>query len=91
VRERIDGFVDKDSFVEVGSVAGKGKYNQDGTVESYTPANFVSGKATVDKRDVIVAADDFSIRGGHADGAVWGKSVMYIFLDRFPPFFLTSL
>lgn len=44
-------------------------------MESYTAANFVAGKGTVDKRDVIVAADDFSIRGGHADGAVWGKSL----------------
>lgn len=44
-------------------------------MESYTAANFVAGKGTVAKRDVIVAADDFAIRGGHADGAVWGKSL----------------
>lgn len=35
----------------------------------------MAGKGTVAQRDVIVAADDFSIRGGHADGAVWGKSL----------------
>lgn len=59
----------------MGSVAGNAKYNKDGSVESYTAANFVAGKGTVAQRDVIVAADDFAIRGGHADGAVWGKSV----------------
>lgn len=75
VRERIDAFLDTDSFQEIGSVAGNAKYNKDGSVKSYTAANFVAGKGQVNKRDVIVAADDFAIRGGHADGAVWGKSV----------------
>ncbi|EPB92211.1 hypothetical protein HMPREF1544_01036 [Mucor circinelloides 1006PhL] len=75
VRERIDAFLDNDSFLEVGSVAGNTKYNKDGSVESYTAANFVAGKGKVENRDVIVAADDFAIRGGHADGAVWGKSL----------------
>lgn len=74
VRERIDAFLDSNSFLEVGSVAGNTKYKKDGTIESYTAANFVAGKGKVEGRDVIVAADDFAIRGGHADGAVWGKS-----------------
>ncbi|KAF7726411.1 hypothetical protein EC973_008745 [Apophysomyces ossiformis] len=74
VRERIDAFVDKRSFREIGSIAGRSKYGKDG-LEEYTPANFIFGKATVGGRDVIVAADDFSIRAGHADGAVWGKSM----------------
>ncbi|KAI9468223.1 MAG: carboxyl transferase [Benjaminiella poitrasii] len=75
VRERIDAFLDKSSFVEIGSIAGNAKYNQAGTVTNYIPANFVAGTGTVNKRHVVVAADDFSIRGGHADGAVWGKSL----------------
>ncbi|GAA5807318.1 hypothetical protein MFLAVUS_000676 [Mucor flavus] len=75
VRERIEGFLDTGSFREIGSVAGNAKYKADGTVESYTAANFICGKGTVSQRDVIVAADDFAIRGGHADGAVWGKSL----------------
>ncbi|KAI9316820.1 carboxyl transferase [Dichotomocladium elegans] len=76
VRERIDAFVDPESFIEIGAIAGRAKYNEDGSVKGYTPANFIAGKATVDQRPVIVAADDFSIRAGHADGAVWAKSVM---------------
>lgn len=75
VRERVDAFVDPGSFREIGSIAGKATYNPDGSVKNYTPANFIAGKATVEQRPVIVAADDFSIRAGHADGAVWGKSV----------------
>ncbi|KAI7854787.1 carboxyl transferase [Circinella umbellata] len=76
VRERIDEFVDKKSFLEFGSIAGKAKYNPDGSVKEYTPANFIAGKATVNNRSIIIAADDFSIRGGHADGSVYGKSIM---------------
>ena len=75
VRERIDDFVDKNSFLEFGSIAGKAKYNPDGSVKEYTPANFIAGKAAVNNRSIIIAADDFSIRGGHADGSVYGKSV----------------
>ncbi|CEI87730.1 hypothetical protein RMCBS344292_02139 [Rhizopus microsporus] len=75
VRERIDLFLDKGSFREIGSIAGNARYSKDGSLQSYTGANFVAGKGTVAGRDVIVGADDFAIRGGHADGAVWGKSL----------------
>ncbi|KAI8064403.1 carboxyl transferase [Gongronella butleri] len=75
VRDRIDQFVDPGSFYEVGSIAGQAKYKKDGSLEDYSPANFIAGKAKVNQRDIVVAADDFCIRGGHADGAVWGKSL----------------
>ncbi|RCH83027.1 hypothetical protein CU098_005455, partial [Rhizopus stolonifer] len=75
VRERIDQFLDKESFRELGSIAGHAKYHPDGTVQSYTGANFIAGRGKIKGRDVVVAADDFAIRGGHADGAVWGKSL----------------
>lgn len=75
MRERIDLFLDKGSFREIGSIAGNARYSKDGSLQSYTGANFVAGKGTVVGRDVIVGADDFAIRGGHADGAVWGKSL----------------
>ncbi|KAI9498296.1 carboxyl transferase [Zychaea mexicana] len=76
VRERIDAFIDANSFKEIGVIAGIAKYNPDGSVKGYTPANFIAGKATVNDRPLIVAADDFAIRAGHADGSVWGKSIM---------------
>ncbi|KAI8086149.1 carboxyl transferase [Halteromyces radiatus] len=77
VRERIDRLVDQNSFYELGSVAGRTKYAKQDTDEKdeYTPANFIAGKAKMNQRPIIVAADDFTIRGGHADGAVWGKSL----------------
>ena len=75
VRERMVALVDKQSFREIGSTAGNGKYDDKGNALEYNPANFISGTAKVNTRDVVIAADDFSIRAGHADGAVWGKSV----------------
>ncbi|CAM0138552.1 hypothetical protein VKS41_007172 [Umbelopsis sp. WA50703] len=75
VRERISGLVDQQSFREIGSTAGNGKYDEKGNPIEYNPANFISGLAKVNSRDVVIAADDFSIRAGHADGAVWGKSL----------------
>ncbi|KAI7905163.1 uncharacterized protein BX663DRAFT_559372 [Cokeromyces recurvatus] len=74
VRERIEAFVNKDSFVEIGSIASNTKYKGDGTIISYTPARVEK----LAKRDAIVVVDDFTIRGGHADSAVWGKAVRLI-------------
>lgn len=77
VRERIIALVDKQSFREIGSTAGNAKYDDKGNALDYNPANFISGTAKVNQRDVVIAADDFSIRAGHADGAVWQKSVRF--------------
>ncbi|KAI9287953.1 carboxyl transferase domain-containing protein [Umbelopsis sp. AD052] len=78
VRERIIALVDKQTFREIGSTAGNAKYDEKGNALDYNPANFISGTAKVNQRDVVIAADDFSIRAGHADGAVWGKSIRLI-------------
>ncbi|ORX45653.1 propionyl-CoA carboxylase [Hesseltinella vesiculosa] len=75
VRDRIDRFVDPGTFYEVGSIAAQAKYDSNGKLVDYSPANFIAGKAKVNGRDLIIAGDDFCIRGGHADGAVWGKSL----------------
>ena len=45
VRERIDLLLDKDSFNEIGSIAGKATYDErDGSITSFIPANFVAGQ-----------------------------------------------
>ncbi|RUO95430.1 carboxyl transferase domain-containing protein, partial [Jimgerdemannia flammicorona] len=44
-------------------------------VTNFTPANFVAGSANLNGRPVIVGADDFSVRGGHADGAIANKAL----------------
>ncbi len=78
-RERIDLLLDDGSFHEVGSVAGFASYDESGKVEAFTPANHVGGWGTIEQRQCIVCADDFTSRGGHADGAIGAKSG---YLDR---------
>lgn len=73
VRERIAAFADPGSFTEIGGLAGKAEYEADGTLNGFTPTNFVSGTAAVDSRPVVLAADDFTVRGGAADAAIWEK------------------
>lgn len=80
VRERIDQLLDSGTFREVGSVSGTVKWEP---IEGYArerPANFVpsnniQGAGKLQGRDVLLTADDFSIRGGHADGATIEKTV----------------
>ncbi|MBS03734.1 MAG: hypothetical protein CMQ24_13650 [Gammaproteobacteria bacterium] len=78
-RERILMLLDDGSFREVGSVAGFASYDEYGDIEAFTPANSVGGWGKVHGRTTIVCADDFTSRGGHADGAIGAKSG---YLDR---------
>ena len=73
-RERITLLLDEDSFREVGSLAGFATYDEDGNVAAFTPANHVGGWGSIAGRTAIVCADDFTSRGGHADGAIGSKS-----------------
>ncbi|OZJ05902.1 hypothetical protein BZG36_01170 [Bifiguratus adelaidae] len=78
VRDRIDAFVDAGSFREFGAIAGKPEYGdpkESNNITKITPGNYVGGRATVDNRPIVVGADDFSVRGGHADGAIGLKSI----------------
>jgi acetyl-CoA carboxylase carboxyltransferase component len=73
-RERIDLLLDQGSFREVGSLAGFASYDADGGIADFTPANHVGGWGAIAARRVVVCADDFTSRGGHADGAIGQKS-----------------
>ena len=79
VRERVLELLDKGSFHEVGSVSGTVQWKKlDGTKEepkSYVPSNNVQGFGTLRGRKVVFTADDFSIRAGHADGALMEKTI----------------
>src|SRR6476620_10881242 len=75
VRERIDALLDAGSFHETGALAGKGTYGADGNLEDFTPANVIVGRGRLDHRRVVVQADDFTVRGGAADAAIWEKFV----------------
>jgi acetyl-CoA carboxylase carboxyltransferase component len=78
-RERVELLLDADSFREVGSIAGFASYAEDGGIDAFTPANSIGGWGKINERTVIVCADDFTSRGGHADGAIGAKSG---YLDR---------
>ncbi len=78
-RERILLLLDDGSFREVGSVAGFASYDEFGAIDAFTPANSVGGWGKIEGRTTIVCADDFTSRGGHADGAIGAKSN---YLDR---------
>ena len=73
-RERIALLFDDGSFREVGSLAGFASYDEDGRIAAFSPANHVGGSGTIEGRPAIVCADDFTSRGGHADGAIGAKS-----------------
>lgn len=63
IRERVAKLVDKDSFREVGTLTGQGKYDG-ATLKGVTPAPYVMGLASIDGRPVAVGGEDFTIRGG---------------------------
>jgi acetyl-CoA carboxylase carboxyltransferase component len=73
-RERIALLLDEGSFREVGSLAGFASYDEDGRIAAFSPANHVGGSGTIAGRPAVVCADDFTSRGGHADGAIGAKS-----------------
>ena len=73
-RDRVMLLLDKDSFREVGSIAGFASYDEHGEIAAFTPANSIGGWGEVNSRTLIVCADDFTSRGGHSDGAIAAKS-----------------
>ncbi|KAJ5562399.1 hypothetical protein N7535_003140 [Penicillium sp. DV-2018c] len=79
VRERIDLLLDKNTFTEIGSVSGTATWQKTGHARekpvTFIPSNNVQGAGLLRGRKVLLTADDFSIRSGHADGASAGKTV----------------
>jgi acetyl-CoA carboxylase carboxyltransferase component len=74
VRERIERLFDDGSFRETGALAGRGTY-EDGELVDFLPANCVVGRGRIDGRPAVVQGDDFTVRGGAADAAIWQKMV----------------
>lgn len=67
-RERIDRFFDPGTFDEIGVLVGKATYDETGyELQRFTPSNIVIGKGRVDGRRTVVAADDYTIRGGSSE------------------------
>jgi len=76
VRERIERMLDPGSFHEIGAIAGKAEYGPDNRIVGFIPANCVFGRGLIDGRPVVIAGDDFTLRGGSADASIKGKPRM---------------
>jgi acetyl-CoA carboxylase carboxyltransferase component len=74
-RERLKRLVDPDSFREIGKIAGRGTYDENGDLTDFAASNFIFGRANIDARPVVASADDFTVRGGAADAALHRKFV----------------
>ncbi|HUQ13414.1 MAG TPA: carboxyl transferase domain-containing protein [Novosphingobium sp.] len=72
-RARIAALVDPGSFREIGKIAGKAAYGDDGELIDFTPANYIFGRADIEGRPVVATADDFTVRGGSADASIHRK------------------
>ena len=87
VRERVELLLDKGSFREVGSAAGTAVWRRENasadsmieqekeSIADFTPSNNVQGFGKVWGRRVLLTADDFTLRAGHADGALMAKTL----------------
>jgi acetyl-CoA carboxylase carboxyltransferase component len=75
VRERIERLLDPKSFHEIGAIAGKADYDDNGVIRDFLPANFVMGRGRIEGRTVVVGGDDFTVRGGAGDAAIGSKQV----------------
>jgi acetyl-CoA carboxylase carboxyltransferase component len=74
VRERVGRLFDPGTFHEMGAIAGWGTY-EEGELADFLPANVVVGQGRIDGRRAVVQGDDFTVRGGAADAAIWQKMV----------------
>src|SRR3546814_9508780 len=61
-RARLNAIVDTGSFREIGKIAGRGRYGEDGELEDLAASNFIFGRANIDGRPVVASADDFTVR-----------------------------
>jgi len=73
VRERVEQVLDPDSFHEIGSVTGKAQYDDKGNITAFTSSYLVMGRGRINGKPVIVAGDDFTVRGGSSEGGVKDK------------------
>ena len=72
VRERIERLFDPGTFHETGALAGRGPTRRR-RARRFLPANMVCGQGEIEGRRAVVQGDDFTVRGGAADAAIWEK------------------
>ena len=72
-RERIEALLDQGSFREIGKIAGRAEYDDDGDLKKLHPSNFIFGRGRINNKTIVASADDFTVRGGAADAAIHRK------------------
>ncbi len=75
VRERVTALLDQGSLHEIGKIAGQAEYGPDNALSAFRASNAVVGHGRINGRPVVVQGDDFTVRGGAADAAIWAKMV----------------
>lgn len=75
VRERIAQLLDAGSFHEIGSITGNATHDESGTLTGSTPTNFIFGRGRIAGQRVVIAGDDFTVRGGASDASIIEKQV----------------
>ena len=78
-RQRLAALLDAGSFQEMGSLAGKGHYNEQGEFVRLDPSNTIVGTGRIAGRKVALSVDDFSIRAGSSEASVADK---WIYIER---------
>ncbi|WP_411816279.1 acyl-CoA carboxylase subunit beta [Hyphococcus sp. DH-69] len=76
VRERMRRLLDDNSFREIGKIAGKGQYDDNGDLIDFSPSNFIFGRGRINNAPVVATADDFTVRGGAGDASIHRKFIM---------------
>jgi propionyl-CoA carboxylase beta chain len=72
-RERLRRLLDENSFREIGKIAGRGRYDEQGELTDFSASNFIFGRGRINGAPVVASADDFTVRGGAADAAIHRK------------------
>ena len=75
IRERIAALTDPGSLQEMGKLAGKATYDDDGRVTAFTPSARVAGTCTINGRRVYVTGQDFTVRGAASEAETGGIDV----------------
>jgi len=67
VRERVDRLVDQGTFQELGTMAGKAVYDENGKLQSFSPSSLVMGYGRINGQTACVLGNDFTVKGGSSD------------------------
>ena len=79
-RERIEMLLDKNSFREIGKIAGKANYDNEGNFVDSQPSNAIIGKGLIEGRKAALSIDDFTIRGGSSEATISDK---WLYIERY--------